>query len=287
MRNLLSTFKPKAQSANRDALAAAITARREAAARASARSAELSATLARLSDDIAAPDAIRDAIRQLDEAEQSAMLLWARDQGAPRPEINVERRDELERQFRQARAAAAAAEAAKTRLEAESKTEAQRDEAQSPAIFTAIGNASPAIFIETASTLADAIVDELSAHIVRRDMLVRIAEGFGRALADAEGEERNRQADAFTEKIKRDGAEFKSWGEYVPEQRTAPIVHDRPLDHRLLAARENFAATQAQLKRVDAAFSAPAPDEIKAKNAAALAEFERDLREDAYVSLEV
>jgi hypothetical protein len=109
----LSTFKPKPESRHRDDLAAAIKARREAAERASARSAELAATLARLSSDIAAPDAIRAQLAKLDSAEQSAFMAYARDASAPRPEVDVDSRDDLERSLRQATAAASAATSAK------------------------------------------------------------------------------------------------------------------------------------------------------------------------------
>jgi hypothetical protein len=200
--------------------------------------------------------------------------------------IAVDRRDELERSLRQATAAAAAATAAKARLEQESKAEAARDAEPMPAIMTAIDNATPAIFLETAASVADDLIEALAAHDARRDLLARIADGFRRALDDAEGEERNRQQEVFADKLRRDAAEASTWGDRVPLERTAPQPTERPIDSRLLAARTNYAAALAQLERVSAALNAPATDEIRARNAAALAEFARDLESDAFVSLE-
>jgi hypothetical protein len=154
-----------------------------------------------------------------------------------------------------------------------------------PAIVSAIEIAQPAIFLETATELADELIDAMKAHDMRRDMLGQIAQGFRAVLDETEGEERNRVAEDFADKLRRDAAVAATWDGRTPLERTAPTVHDRPIDQRLLAARANYAKALEQLERVAAAFRAPASDEIKARNTAALSEFARDLEADAFCTL--
>jgi hypothetical protein len=204
-------FPSKKSSPLRSRLAECITARQDAYARV----AGIQSSLARLADHEAAVAEAERSLAELDAAEASATLAWAKSGDGTAPAPNVESRESISKALATARAQAKAAAGARASLSAEEAAEASK----LPAIESWTRSTIAMIVLEEAESLLPELIEAQRQVSARKERLAQIAK-FVLAAADAARE----SGDAGSREI------FVEQEHFHQNLQRAAAHHDAPLD---------------------------------------------------------